>query len=113
MKRQKFLTMLIWSLQEALRTAQADTAVAKNALDVAKNLAAEKAQAVTDAETAYQNAVSACQKARKLSLKEAMTTPITDADYTYLNAYVTKISDAKQAYDSGGERFGNCQGSNC
>lgn len=29
-----------------------------------------------------------------------MTTPITDADYTYLNAYVTKISDAKQAYDS-------------
>ena len=84
--------------QDALKTAQADTVVARNTLKVARELANEKAQAVTDTQKAHEKALERLKRSNALSLESAMKAAITDEEYKYLNAYVTKIETTKQAY---------------
>lgn len=81
-----------------LTNAQADTSLARVALNVARNLQREKEQAVKDTKLDYESALAKLERVSGITLESAMETSITDEDYTYLNEYVSNISKKSAAF---------------
>lgn len=80
----------------AYNTALSEEAKAKENYEKAVEDEAKAVQAVVDAKAALEQAEAKKAEADKLSLTEAMKTPIEGANFSYLNAYVDEIKLAEK-----------------
>src|SRR5699024_7104954 len=80
----------------AYNTALSEEAKAKENYEKAVEDEAKAVQAVADAKAALEQAEAKKAEADKLSLTEAMKTPIEGANFSYLNAYVDEIKLAEK-----------------
>lgn len=75
---------------DSLPITEDDLKSAEETLETATNTLNEKEKALAEAQTL-------AQKAAALSYEDAVTNPITDEAFTYLNDYVKAVADAKDA----------------
>ena len=91
------------ALSEAISardTAKSKADQAKAALDAAKDGLTNVQYALSDAQKAKEESADRLMRASALSLEEAMSAPIEDEDFAYLNEYVDAIKNAETDFET-------------